>query len=117
MRSLHEQVGGDDTLRRVIHELYERLTQDPRVLHFFEPERLPALEAAQLRWFRSVLGGAPEEDRPDLAAAHARLEITDEQVRAVLGHLDASMTEVGIDVELRRRIGALVARLWLARSF
>jgi truncated hemoglobin YjbI len=87
------------------------------VLHFFDDDRLPSLKDAQRRWFRSVLGGAPADDRPDLAAAHAHLVITDEQVAVVLGHLDGAMSDAGVGDDLRRQVLSLVGRLWLARVF
>ena len=117
MRSLHERVGGDSAIASVVDELYARLTTDPRVQHHFHPERLDSLKAAQRRWFRAVLGGADPDDRPDIAAAHKRLVITDEQVEAVLGHLDAAFGGLGTDPDVRRQVMALVRRMWYARQF
>jgi hemoglobin len=117
MRSLYEQIGGDPTIETVVDELYSRLTTDPRVRHHFAPERLPQLKLQQRRWFRSVLGGADETDRPDLHAAHRHLEITDEQVRAVLDHLDRALATAEVDTSLRTKVIAVVTRLWYARRF
>ena len=117
MRSLYERIGGDAAIAAVVDELYVRLTQDPRVQHHFHPERLDSLKAAQRRWFRAVLGGADVDDRPDIAAAHKHLVITDEQVEAVLGHLDAAIDGLGTDAEVRRRVMSLVTRMWYARQF
>jgi hemoglobin len=117
VRSLYERVGGDPTLESVVDALYERLSADDRVQHFFDPDRLPALRASQVRWFRSVLGGAPPDDRPDIAAAHADLTITDEHVEAVLGHLSVCLRAAGVDAESHRQTMALVTRLWVARQF
>lgn len=117
MRTLHERVGGDAALEEVVGALYERLSADERVQHFFDPDRLPELRASQVRWFRSVLGGAPPEDRPDIAAAHAGLTITDDHVDAVLGHLSVCLHGVGLEPDVHRQVMALVKRLWLARQF
>lgn len=117
MKSLYERIGGDAAIDAVVDGLYLRLVEDPRVLHFFDEDRLPSLKAAQRRWFTSVLGGSAPDDRPDLAKAHAHLVITDEQVGVVLGHLDAVMAEAGVADDLRRQVLSLVGRLWLARVF
>jgi truncated hemoglobin YjbI len=117
MRSLYERIGGADTVSAMVDELYVRLTRDPRVRHYFDPARLDRLKAAQRRWFTSVLGGAPESDRPDLAAAHAHLDISDDQVSVVVHHLDESLATAGVDAAVRRQVTSLVARLWYARVF
>ena len=117
MRTLYDRVGGDAAIAAVVDELYVRLTTDPRVQHHFHEERLPSLKAAQRRWFRAVLGGGDVNDRPDIGAAHKHLVITDEQVEAVLGHLDGAFAGLGADPEVRRQIMALVTRLWYARQF
>ncbi len=117
MKSLYEHVGGEDTIASVVDELYRRLSTDPRVLHHFATARVDHLKSEQRRWFRSVLGGSDESDRPELSPAHRHLVITEEQVAAVLVHLDASLAKADIDDESRRRVTSLVSRLWHARAF
>ena len=116
VKTLYDQIGAE-TIAAVIDELYSRLTREALVRHHFDPSRLPALKAQQRRWFQSVLGGADERDRPDLAAAHRHLDITDEQVTAVLNHLEASLESCGVATDERHKVMALVTRLWYARTF
>ena len=116
-RTLYERIGGGEVVAAVVDDLYERLTHDPRVLHHFDPSRLESLKAGQRRWFTSVLGGSDEADRPDLAAAHRNVPITDEQVTVVVGHLDRALADAGVDQLQRRQVMALVSRLWHARVF
>ena len=117
MRTLHERIGGDEAIAAVVDDLFDRLTRDPLVLHHFAPGRIDSLKAGQRTWFRSVLGGGGDDERPDLAAAHAHLQITDTQVRAVLEHLDAALAATGVPSEPRRQTMSVVTRLWLARTF
>jgi hypothetical protein len=51
------------------------------------------------------------------AAAHRHLEITDDQIRAVLGHLDRALAAAEINTSLRTKVIAVVTRLWYARRF
>jgi truncated hemoglobin YjbI len=53
----------------------------------------------------------------DLGAAHRDLDITDDQVTAVLAHLEAALGDAGVDPELQRQAMSIVARLWFARVF
>jgi hemoglobin len=117
VKTLYDQVGGEEAITVVVDELYRRLTTDPRVLHHFASTRVDRLKEEQRRWFRSVLGGSDESDRPDLSQAHRHLVITEEQVAAVLVHLDASLAKAGIDDDTRRKAMSLISRLWHARSF
>lgn len=117
MRTLYERLGGAPVIGRIVDDLYERLTHDPRVLHHFEPKRLPSLKAGQAGWLTNALGGVPSGPVADLRAAHQHLVITDDQVAAVVTHLDAAVAAAGADDEVRRQVMALVSRLWYARLF
>jgi len=117
VRTLFERVGGAPAIAKIVDELYERLTRDPRVLHHFEPKRLPSLKAGQCAWLAATLGGGGTGAVPDLRGAHEHLTITDDQIAAVLTHLDAAVERTGVDPEVRRQVLALIARLWYARSF
>lgn len=117
MRSLFERLGGRSAITAVVEDFYQRLTGDPRVLHHFAEERLPSLRAAQVAWMTQAFGGTPGQPMADLEAAHRGLEITDEQVAAVLEHLDAALSAAGVDADLHRQAMAIVSRLWYARVF
>jgi hemoglobin len=117
VRSLFERIGGAPVIARIVDDFYERLTHDPRVLHHFDAKRLPALRAAQCAWIASTLGGGTGGPVPDLRDAHQHLVITDDQVAAVITHLDAAIEDAGVEAEVRRQVMALVSRLWYARLF
>ena len=113
--SVYTALGGHDSVVALVDGLYERLVQDQTVMHHFDPARLSSLKEAQIRWFTACLSG---QDLPsDLAEAHARLRITDEQVAAVVGHLEAVLVERRVDHRLRRSVVSVVTRLWYARLF
>src|SRR4051812_11967599 len=109
-------IGGETAVATIVDALYERLIADPLVRHHFEPERLESLKAGQRAWFTAALSGSGELPA-DLADVHARLHIDDEQVAAVLGHLDAILGDTGVTLRLRRAVVSLISRLWYARRF
>lgn len=113
---LYAAVGGAATIEAVVDKLYRRLVEDSSVRHHFQPEKLPALKAAQRAWFAAALSGA-QELPSDLAAAHSHLAITDEEVAAVFGHLTAVFNGVPLSPRLRKAVLSLVSRLWYARRF
>ena len=117
MRTLFERIGGAASIENVVDDFYDRLTRDPRVLHHFDPTRLTALKAGQRAWLATALGSPRNEPAADLRQAHRHLVISDEQVSAVLGHLEAAFNAAGVDAELNRQAMSLIARLWHARVF
>lgn len=110
---LFDALGGEAAIIAVVDRFYERLVIDPLVQHQFHPDRLPSLKAGQVRWFSAVLAG--KEPPVNLAQAHADVRISDEQIEAVLTHLDETLIELGVPIRLRRATNAVVARLWHAR--
>ncbi len=117
MRTLYERIGGAASITIVVDELYDRLTCDPRVSHHFDPARLTAQKAGQCAWLATAFGSPHSEPATDLRQAHRHLEISDEQVTAVLGHLEAALGVAEVDDELRRQAMSLITRLWYARVF
>jgi hemoglobin len=113
--TLYDAIGGAPAVRVVVDKFYERLTVDPLVRHHFDPDRMESLRDGQVRWFTACLSG--EDLASDLADAHAHLTITDQQVTAVIGHLDAVLGQVGLDRRSRRAVVTTVSRLWHARQF
>lgn len=111
--NVYAALGGEPAITAVVDALYDRLVVDQRVRHQFAPERLASLKAGQVRWFSAVLQGDPPP--VNLAEVHAAVQITDEQVDAVLGHLDEILIELSVAPRLRRATNAIVARLWHAR--
>jgi hemoglobin len=117
MRTLYERIGGRRTIAKTVDDFCERLTHDPRVLHQFEFDRLDSLKAGHRAWLANALGSLDDGPVADLREAHRHLEISNEQVNAVMTHLDAAFDTAGIDDELRRQVMSLITRLWYARLF
>lgn len=114
--NLFAAIGGAPTVAVVVDALYERLVVDPVVAHQFAPERLESLKAGQRAWFAAALSGA-DTLPTDLAVAHADLDITDDQVAAVLGHLQTILSGTALTPRVQRAVMSLVSRLWYARRF
>jgi truncated hemoglobin YjbI len=109
-------IGGSATVEVIVDQLYERLSADEMVGHYFHPDRLALLKAAQRAWFQAALSGQ-EELPSDLASAHAHLVITDAEVSVVLGHLAAILAQTSLSTRIQHAVLSLVRRLWYARQF
>ena len=115
--SLYERLGGMDSIRVMVDDLYERLVTDPLIRHHFDPNRVPSIKAAQVRTFAAALGGPPDPDPVDLLAVHADLDITPQQADATFAHLAEALSATGADPETTRQVVAVIGRLWWSKGW
>ncbi|MGQ5516691.1 group I truncated hemoglobin [Halococcus saccharolyticus] len=97
--SLYTEIGGRDAVVAVVDDFYDRVLDDDRLAGFFEDTAMDDLRAHQIAFVSSVAGGPVEYTGDDMRAAHAHLDIADEDFDAVAGHLEAALRENGVRSE------------------
>ncbi|WP_138735769.1 group I truncated hemoglobin [Modestobacter excelsi] len=107
--SLYQRLGQEVGIRTAVDDFYERLVGDPQVAPFFEGIDLPRLRRHQTALLSQVTGGPVEYSGRDLAAGHAGLDITDADFDRVVGHLVATLTELGVAEDDIGAVGAALA--------
>lgn len=85
--SLYEKLGGSDAIEGVVDEFYDRVLADESLAPFFEDVPMDRLRDHQVAFLTAVTGGPDEYHGADMRAAHAHLELTDDDFDAVAGHL------------------------------
>ena len=109
--TIYAAIGGRVAVTAAVDGLYGRLLADPELGPLF-PSGVGARHRA---YVVTVLGealGGPERYRgPDLVAAHRGLGITNAQFDRTAGHLDDTLTELGVPRHLADQIIAIVASL------
>jgi hemoglobin len=109
--TIYAAIGGRAAVTAAVDGLYGRLLADPELGPLF-PNGVGARHRA---YVVTVLGealGGPERYRgPDLVAAHRGLGITNAQFDRTAGHLDDTLTELGVPRHLADQIIAIVASL------
>jgi hemoglobin len=111
--SLYERLGQEVGIRTAVDDFYARLVADPQVAPFFEGIDLPRLRRHQTALLSQVTGGPVEYSGRELAAGHAGLGIGPADFDRVVGHLVATLTELGVSAE---DIGAVGAALTAHRD-
>ena len=111
--SLYERLGQEVGIRTAVDDFYARLVADPEVAHFFEGIDLARLRRHQTALLSQVTGGPVEYSGRELAAGHAGLGITDADFDRVVGHLVATLTDLGVSED---DIGAVGAALGAHRG-
>jgi hemoglobin len=104
--SLYERLGKEAGIRTAVDDFYRRVVSDPRLEHWFEGIDLPRLRRHQAALLVQVTGGPVEYSGRELAAGHAGLDITPAAFDQVVGHLVATLTDLGVSGEDIAAVGA-----------
>ena len=94
--ALYDRLGGQEGVEAVVETFYDRMLGDDRVNGFFEGMAMADLRAHQTAFLAAVTGGPNEYDGREMRAAHAGLDLDDDDFDAVADHLDAALDEHGV---------------------
>jgi hemoglobin len=95
--SLYERLGGSLAIRRVAENFYRKVLADPLLAPYFDDVDMDRQVAKQAAFLTMVLGGPSEYHARDLRSAHAGLHgLDDKHFDAVVGHLAATLREIGV---------------------
>src|SRR3954464_9751694 len=111
--SLYQRLGQEVGIRTAVDDFYVRVVSDPELAPYFEGIDLPRLRRHQTALLAQVTGGPVEYSGRDLAVGHAGLGITPADFDRVVGHLVATLTDLGVAED---DIGAVGAALGAHRS-
>lgn len=109
--SLYERIGGEAAVNAAVDLFYDKVLADYRINRFFDKSDM-AKQAAHLKTFMTVAFGGPNEyTGRSLRDGHTRLVkmgLNDSHFDAVMEHLGATMTELGVAEDLIAEAAALV---------
>jgi hemoglobin len=98
-QSLFERIGGEPAVEAAVDLFYRKVLSDNVISHFFDSTDMDAQRAKQKSFLTMVFGGPHEYTGKDMRAAHAPLVkngLNDSHFDAVAGHLQATLTELGV---------------------
>jgi hemoglobin len=107
----YEQIGGADAVEKAVDLFYRKVLSDDSISRFFDGVDMDEQAAKQRAFITMALGGPNSYSGEDMRSAHARLVddgLNDEHFDAVVTHLGATLTELGVPDEL---IGAIAEKL------
>jgi hemoglobin len=109
--AIYEQIGGAAAVNAAVDLFYAKVTADPALAHYFDTVDLARLKGHQRAFIAAALGGPEVYGGRDMGQAHAHLGIIDAHFDAVVGHLVATLDELGVPVETIEQIGGALAPL------
>ena len=98
-RSLYEQIGGEPAMSAAVELFYRKVLSDERISHFFEDVDMERQAAKQKAFLTMVCGGPSAYSGKDMRKGHAHLVkrgLNDAHFDAVVEHLAATLTELGV---------------------
>lgn len=106
-KTLYEQIGGDETFRRLVDAFYTRIEQDP-VLRPLFPEDMEEGKEHQFLFLTQYWGGPAryfeQRGNPRLRMRHFPFAISQKERDAWVGHMIAAIDEVGIPEPARTQM-------------
>ena len=99
--SLFDRLGGEAAVEAAVVSFYEKIMADPSLSPFFDHLDMDAQIKKQIAFMTMAFGGPNRYTGRDLRTAHARFVrdkgLNDAHFDAVATHLQATLTELGVD--------------------
>ncbi|GAB1329573.1 globin [Streptomyces sennicomposti] len=107
-QTFYEQVGGEETFRRLVHRFYEGVAGDPELRAMYPEEDLGPAEE-RLRLFLIQYWGGPttysqERGHPRLRMRHVPFRVDRAAHNAWLRHMRAAVDELALPEEQERTL-------------
>ena len=99
MSTLFERVGGEPAMSAAVDVFYRKVLADESLSRFFEDVDMERQAAKQKAFLTMVTGGPANYSGQDMRAGHAHLVkmgLNDSHFDAVVGHLAATLKELGV---------------------
>lgn len=94
-QSLYDQLGGAAAIDAAVDLFYRKVLSDDRISHYFDTVDMEAQHAKQKGFLTFAFGGPNNYTGADMRAAHAKLNLSESDFEAVMGHLRDTLRELG----------------------
>lgn len=108
---LYERIGGEEAIEAAVEEFYDRVLADDRLAPFFDDADLGSLKAHQRAFLATATGGPAEYDGEEMEAAHAHLDVADDDFDRVATHLAETLSDLGVAEADVTAVGEVVESL------
>ncbi|HLJ07718.1 MAG TPA: group 1 truncated hemoglobin [Acidimicrobiia bacterium] len=109
--AVYDEIGGPGAVTAAVDLFYDKVLADPSLVGYFDRVDMAGLREHQRAFITTALGGPPIYDGRDMKTAHQPLGITDADFDAVVGHLGATLTELGVPADTIGTIAGALAPL------
>lgn len=99
MTPLYERIGGSNAVRAAVGVFYDKVLADPQLAPFFQGVDMARQASKQRAFLIMAFGGPNTYTGADMRRGHAHLVgrgLNDAHFDAVVGHLAATLAELGV---------------------
>jgi hemoglobin len=93
---IFDEIGGAPSVKAAVDLFYSKVMEDPSLAGYFDETNMASLKSHQRAFIAAALGGPAMYAGRSMAEAHAGLGITGDAFDTVVGHLGATLTELGV---------------------
>lgn len=104
--AIYEEIGGAAAVGAAVDGFYDKVLSDEVLAPYFEGVDVVRLKSHQRMFIGAALGGPNVYMGQAMGPAHARLGVTSEAFDTVVGHLVATLEELGVPGPTIEAIGA-----------
>jgi hemoglobin len=106
--SLYDQLGQQAGIATAVDEFYVRVLGDPSLAPYFEGTDVDEVRQRQVALMSTVSGGPQQYSGGAMDLSHRRLSITDETFGKVVGHLGATLDDLGVASDVRDQVASVL---------
>ena len=109
METLYDQIGGRESIEKLVTAFYQRVLIDPLLAPFFENTSIEKLQSMQIAFFSIALGGPEPDTKISLYEAHRGRGIESKHLTRFTEHLMSTLKEIGIEEDKAQRVYQRIA--------
>ncbi len=106
--SLYDALGQQAGITTAVDEFYVRVLGDPSLAPYFEGTDVDKVKQHQVGLLSTVSGGPDQYSGRSMELSHRHLRITDDAFDTVVGHLGATLDDLGVDPDVRDQVAAVL---------
>ncbi len=109
-KSLYEQIGGEAAVDAAVELFYRKVLADHHINRFFDKTDMETQAAKQKAFLTMAFGGPANYTGADMRTGHAKMVkmgLNASHFDAVMGHLGATMQELGVPDDLIAQAAAI----------
>jgi hemoglobin len=108
---VYERIGGAEAVAAAVDLLYDRVLADPLLAPHFAGIDMARLKLHQRAFLAAILRGPAMYAGRSMSAGHAKLGAPPEAFASFMGHLVATLEDMGVDSSIVASIGSKLSRL------
>ena len=109
--TIYDEIGGLPAVSAAVDIFYDKVVADAQLAPYFTGTSIGKLKGHQRSFLITALGGPAVYRGGEVGPAHAHLGITGDHFDRVVGHLVATLTELGVPSATIGEIGELLGPL------